>query len=306
MNRHLESNSRRNFLKGAALLSGGIGMGGAMRAAPAMDPVERHGQSRIKLSLAAYSFRKELKAEPPEMTLLEGFIDFAVDNGLGAIEPTSYYFPEPVTEEYLLKLKNRAILHGLDISGTAIGNTYTYPEGPDRRAQVETTKTWIDRAALIGASTIRVFAGKALEGQEESQARKNAIETLQEVLDYAGEKGVFLALENHGGIVTTAEQLLAIVTAVDHPWFGVNLDTGNFYSEDPYEELRMAAPYAVTAQIKVEMNPGRRGKVPADLAKVVGILKDSGYRGYAALEYEAEADAREAIPGYLEELKKLL
>ncbi|MCA9450049.1 MAG: sugar phosphate isomerase/epimerase, partial [Candidatus Omnitrophica bacterium] len=245
------SNSRRDFLKGAALLGGGIGLAGALQTAEAMEPVERHGDSQIKLSLAAYSFRKELQADPPTMTLHEGFIDFAVDQGLGAIEPTSYYFPEPVTDEYLLNLKNRAILHGLSISGTAIGNTYTYPEGPERRKQVESTRTWIDRAALLGASTIRVFAGKTLDGQDEETARKNAIETLNEVLDYAGEKGVFLALENHGGIVTTAEQLLAIVTAVDHPWFGVNLDTGNFYSDDPYEEVRMAAPYAVTAQIKV-------------------------------------------------------
>lgn len=296
---------RRKFIGGAATVALGAGLRES-RQAQAMAPLKRAPGSRMKLSIAGYSFRNEFQAEPPVMNLNDEFIQFAVENGLDAIEPTTYYFPEPVTDEYLLELKRRAFIAGLDISGTAIGNKYTLPKGPERDEEIALTKTWIDRAAILGAPCIRVFAGNIQKGDTEETARNHCIETLNLVLGYAATKGVFLALENHGGIVATADQLLAIVKAVDSPWFGVNLDTGNFHSEDPYLEIEQAAPYAVNVQIKVEVRAAGEEKKPADLGRVIEILKKSGYRGYVALEYEADEDARTAIPGYLEELKRLL
>jgi len=297
---------RRGFLKGIALAGVGLGTS-TMGRSSAMEPVKRYPGTRMKTSIAGYSFREEFKADPPEMTLVGEFVDFAAEHGLDAIEPTAYYFPEPVTEEYLLELKRRSFLCGLDISGTAIGNSYTHPPGVERDAQIEMTKAWIDRAALLGAPSIRVFAGNIQKGGTEEEARKFCIETLQQCLAYAATKGVFLALENHGGIVSTAEQILAIVEQVDHPWFGVNLDTGNFHSEDPYREIERVAPYAVTVQLKVEMKPaGYKEKIPADFPRIVKILEQAGYRGYVAIEYEADADARTAIPEYIKELQKLV
>jgi sugar phosphate isomerase/epimerase len=115
---------------------------------------------------------------------------------------------------------------------------------------------------------------------------------------------VILALENHGGIVTTADQLLSIVREIDSPWFGVNWDSGNFRSADAYAELKAIAPYAVTAQIKVEIGaPG--GPKPADWPRVIGMLRDVGYRGWVALEYEEEEDAKTAVPRLLDELRRL-
>jgi sugar phosphate isomerase/epimerase len=295
--------SRRDILRGAAFA--GIGLA-ASPSSEAMEPVVRLAPQRLKLSIAAYSFRDELKATPPKMTLLGDYVDFAVQHGLDAIEPTSYYFPEPIATEFLLALKRKAFLHGLDISGTAIGNTFTHPKGAERDKEIQHTKDWIDYAAILGTRSIRVFAGKIQDGSNLEEARKNAIECLEETCAYAATKGVFLSLENHGGIVDSPENMLPIVKAVKSDWFGVNLDTGNFNTEDPYADIAKLAPYAVTVQVKVEVNPGGRGKVPADLKRVMDILKGSGYRGYVALEYEAAEDARTAVPRYLEELKKLL
>lgn len=297
--------NRRGFLQTGCAAGIALGMG-TTEVAHAMSPVSHVSGSKLKLSIAAYSFRNELKANPPQMTLIDGFVEFAAKQGLDAIEPTSYYFPEPVTPEYLLELKRRAFLQGLDISGTAIGNVYTHPKGPARDSEIQKTKTWIDHAALMGATTIRVFAGKIQDGSTLELARQYTIECLEEACTYAATKGVFLALENHGGIVDTADNMLPIVEAVKSPWFGVNLDTGNFTSEDPYADLAKMAPYAVTVQIKVEVNPGGKGKVPADLPRIMKIIKDSGYRGYVALEYEADEPVLEAAPKYLAKLKELL
>jgi sugar phosphate isomerase/epimerase len=125
-------------------------------------------------------------------------------------------------------------------------------------------------------------------------------------LPYAAEKGVLLALENHGGITATPEQLLRLVQGVKGPNFGVNLDTGNFHGEDPYADLARLAPYAVNVQVKTEIQAAGKKKEDADLKRLIGILRDAGYRGYVALEYEATEDPKTAVPRHAAELLKLM
>lgn len=303
--------SRRQFIHRVAATAGVPLLAMPGRPAVAASPVPRGKGPFLKLSLAAYSFNSRLprRAEPEafekaEMRL-DDFVRYCAELGLGACEPTSYYFPKEVTREYLLDLKNLAFRLGLDISGTAIGNDFCLPPGPKREEQLAMTREWIEHAAVLGAPVIRIFAGKVPAGDTEEAALARCVEGINESLDHAARHGVFLALENHGGITATAEQLLRIVKRVkESPWFGVNFDSGNFGSEDPYAELAQIAPYTVNAQIKASVKRNWR-KEPADLARVVGILKDAGYRGYVVLEYEDEEDPFQAIPRLIERLREL-
>jgi sugar phosphate isomerase/epimerase len=292
--------TRRQFIAGAAA----AGLPVLSAPAMAMDPVRRKGEPRMKLSLAGYSFRDYLSGSNKSMSY-EDFIDLAAGYPLDAIEPTSYYFPEPVTAEYLQRFRRRAFLLGLDISGTAVGNTFTHPPGPQLEKEIAHVKKWVDHSVALGAPVIRIFAGNLQKGTAETDARKWAVDAIQQCCEYAGQHGIILALENHGGIVTTAEQTLAIVKEVRSDWFGVNLDTGNFRGTDPYRELEQVAPYAVTVQIKTEISPnGQRRE--ADLARQIDILRKAGYRGYIALEYEGKEDPKTAVPRYLATLRKLI
>jgi sugar phosphate isomerase/epimerase len=132
------------------------------------------------------------------------------------------------------------------------------------------------------------------------------VESIEACADHAAKRGVFLALENHGGIVAEPDGLLEIVKAVKSEWFGVNLDTGNFHGVDPYADLARIVPYAVTAQVKVEMQAKGGEKQEADFGRLVRMLKDGGYRGYVTLEYEAAEAPLTAVPRYLERLRALL
>src|SRR5207244_4380233 len=105
--------------------------------------------------------------------------------------------------------------------------------------------SWIEHTSRLGGKTMRIFAGNVARGDTEERARSRCVEVIQEVCEYAGQFGIFLALENHGGITATADSILAIVRAVKSDWFGVNLDTGNFHTADPYADLARIAPYAV-------------------------------------------------------------
>jgi len=269
-----------------------------------IDPIKRSGNARMKLSLAAYSFRDALAGSKKSMTL-DDFVDLASTYDLDAVEPTSYYFPDQATPEYCRALRRHAFLKGLAISGTAVRNTFTYAPGPQLDKEIEHVKRWVDLAAELHAPTIRIFAGDLQKGTSEQDARRWCIDAMHRACEHAASRGIVLALENHGGIVSTPDQLLAIVREIKSDWFGVNLDTGNFHGADPYAELAKLAPYAVVVQVKVEMSPGGGPKQPADLGRIVKLLRDVRYQGYVVLEHEAPEDPKTTVPKYLQQLRKL-
>jgi len=296
--------SRRSFLGSSILGVAAPALLGGQ--AMAIDPIARTRPSHLKLSIAAYSYRQYLQGEKKSMDLFD-FAGLAADMGLDAIEPTSYYFPADAPMDYFSRLQRHAFLLGLDISGTAIGNNFCLPPGPERDKTLQLTRDWIDRAAAMHAPVIRIFAGNVPRGDTEEAAVERTIEGIKRSCEYAGTKGVVLALENHGGITAEADQLLKLVKAVDSPWFGVNLDTGNFRTADPYGDLEKLAPYAVNVQVKTEIQrKGEPKKEPADLAKLVEMLKRVRYSGYVVLEYEAAEDPFKAIPEHVKTLRHLI
>ena len=315
LNQLPNTTTRRDFLTQSLLaLSaiGGIGTSLVSNQLRAAEPPQRNGKSHMKLSLAAYSFSRILtrRGTPEQLATakytLEKFIDFCADQDLDGTELTAYYFPKEITNDYLMSIKERTFRLGLDISGTAIGNDFCLPEGEARQENLKMCREWIDYSATLGAPVIRIFAGNVPKGDSEDAARERCIDGINQSLEYAATKGVSLALENHGGITATAEQMLKIIKGVKpSPWFGVNFDGGNFRVDDPYRELEKIAPYAINSQIKVDVLAGGKKEL-ADLARVVKILKDAQYRGFLVLEYESEEDPFVAIPRHLKRMRELI
>jgi len=261
--------SRRELLK--AIPAAALAAAGAAPAL-AIPPVARGGKPRLRLGLAGYSLRDHLTGKlSPAMTLDE-FIERAAAWEVDAVELTSYYFPPDFGAAYVAGLKRHCHLLGLEVSTTPI----------------------------------RIFAGDAQKGQPEAEARRHCVECIEACAEHAAQRGVFLALENHGGVVAEPDGLLEIVRAVKSDWFGVNLDTGNFHGVDPYADLARCVPYAVTAQVKVEMQAKGGPKQEADFGRLVRMLKDAGYRGTVTLEYEAAEPPLVAVPRYLDRLRSLL
>ncbi|MBY0231135.1 MAG: sugar phosphate isomerase/epimerase [Gemmataceae bacterium] len=285
---------RRTFL--ASLL--------AAPAALAIDPIKREGKPNLAASLAAYSYSRYLALGgkmKPTMTL-EDFIDQAAKMELKAVELTAYYF-KVTTKDYVSSLRKRCEKHGLAVSGTAVGNDFCWPDEKKLAEQMGHVKKWVEVSASLGAKTMRIFAGSVKKGDMEADAVKRAVDKIEEACEFAAKHKVILALENHGGITATPEQLLALVKPIRSEWFGVNLDTGNFQTPDPYGDLEKCAPYAVTVQLKTEVFPkGKRED--ADIGKIAGILRAAGYQGYVALEYEAKEDPRTAVPKHVKELMR--
>jgi sugar phosphate isomerase/epimerase len=292
--------NRRRFLETSSLAA----LGSLTAGASAIEPIARNGQPKFKFSLAAYSYRSLLQGDSPKLTLKD-FIDDCARLGLDGTELTSYYFPKDVSADYVRALRRHAFRLGLDVSGTAIGNEFGHPAGEKRDAEIAKTKQWIDYAEMMGAPVIRIFAGHQQKGQTEAEAHSLMVSAIEECCDYAGKHGVHLALENHGGPTATADGLLRFVRDVNSPWFGVNLDSGNFHTtDDPYAELERIAPYALNAQIKVVMSGPDKKKLPADFKRLARIMRGANYRGYIVLEYEEAGNVREECQKYLEQVRE--
>ncbi|MBR89793.1 MAG: xylose isomerase [Verrucomicrobiales bacterium] len=293
---------RREFLIGATATAASATLGA---------PFKRAGKPRLRLSLAAYSFRNQFafmkggKREPAGKPMdMFQFIDFCADHGCDGTELTSYFFRPDVTPKYLAEIRRHAFLRGMDISGSAVGNNFSLPKGEQRDSQIAYVKKWIDHCAALGAPHIRVFAGREPKGVAREEADPWAIDALRECCDYSGQRGIFLGIENHDSIGDAAS-LIQFVKAVNHPWFGVNLDTGNFRTADPYKDMTAAAPFAINVQVKMELRVDGATK-PTNLERVITILHEANYQGYVALEYESREDPYSAVPKALKDLEALL
>ena len=293
--------SRREMLASAVAGAAVVGLAGPVAA---MEPVKRSAASRMRIGLSAFSYKRFLYGQAePKMTLPE-FVDRAAKLGIDGVELTEYFFPRPLPEDYMVKLRRQCFVAGLDVTATAMRNEFTRNPGPERDAEIASCKAWIDRTAELGAPCIRIFAGGVQQGQAPEQALRNAVAAIEECCDYAGARGITLALENHGGIVRDADGVLALVRAVKSEWFGVNLDVGNFRTRDPYDDLARCAPYAVTVHFKTEVTPLNATTRETDYRRVARILRTAGYRGYVTLEYEGSGPPLTVVPSALVRMRR--
>jgi hypothetical protein len=100
--------------------------------------------------------------------------------------------------------------------------------------------------------------------------------------------------------------VIRIIEEINSPWFGANLDTGNFYN-DWYRQMAEVIPYTVVVQLKVKISSTVDGAKPiaTDPERIVKMLKNEGYRRYLVLEYEEE-DPWKDIPVWIDRLRECI
>ncbi len=276
------------------------------------EPITRIGPPRFQIGLAAYSLRdyfRFMKGKPrtpkddgPAIDMV-GFLDYCVKHQFDTAELTSYFFPPAADDYYFRQLKQAAFIRGMTISGTAIGNNFTVGAGPELDHEIDDAKRWIDRAAILGAPHIRIFVGTGAQLNGYPERMDQAISAVETCAAHASRAGIFLGIENHGKL--TADQMIEVIQRVDSQWVGINLDTGNFVSDDPYADLQRCLPYAVNVQVKASMKSPAGDKYPADLERIAKLLKASNYQGFVVLEYEDD-DPYKMIPTFAKQLSAAL
>ena len=262
---------------------------------------------RVKLAISSYSY---WHFRDPKISI-EGVIDRAAALGVEGVEILHRQM-DGEDRAYLQSLKRRAFVNGLDLICLSIHQNFVSPDKEVRRAQVEHTLRCIELAYALGIPSIRINSGRwntvsfdelmALRGIEppipgytEDDAYDWCIESMAACMNKAQECGVLLALENHWGLTREPEGVLRIVNAVNSPWLGVLMDTGNFL-EAPYDKLEVMAPHTVFVQAKTYFGGGEWYTLDLDYHRIAAMLSEVGYKGYVSLEMEGKEDPDIAVP----------
>lgn len=298
---------RRDFLQGTvAGVALATGVSTAVEAAPATAPSSCG--KRIKLGIATYSYWQFRG----ERTPIETVIDKAAELG---VEGVDILHRQMAGEDaaYVRGIKRHAFVNGVDLISLSIHQDFVSPDPAERQKNVDHTLHCIDLAYSLGIPSIRLNSGRwgtvrsfdelmarrgeepPLEGYTDDDAFKWCIESIEKCLPRAEEVGVILALENHWGLTRTAEGVLRIVNAIESPWLGVLMDTGNFL-EDPYDSLELLAPKTVFVQAKTYYGGGRWYTLDLDYQRIARILKTVGFQGYVSIEFEGQEDPDTGVP----------
>jgi sugar phosphate isomerase/epimerase len=298
---------RRQFFQtaGAAAVAGavlGSSQTSASQGGPPNDASSRATSRvpRLFVGCCAYSYRKYLQHGPMTM---EDFIRKAVELRLDGVDMTAYYF-KSTDPGYLDGLRHLAYKNGVPFSGAACGTSMVQADPARRAENLQEIKKWVDVTNRLGASHLRIFAGKLPQGATVSQAIGWVVETMKPASDYSGKKGIMVGIEDHSGISQNAPACLEIMHRVDSPFAGINLDITHFIptpTEDAYAQIAACIPYATNTHIRDHFDDG----TPIDMNRVWRLFAQAGYKGYMSAEYEGREDPMTGVPKLIAKIRTL-
>ena len=311
---------RRQFVRTiglGAMAGAGIGAIGPQIAAAAQSEgnADKSKVARLLPGNCAYSYGRDMgyvngKAQQGKTMKLEDVILDAVEQKIAAVDMTTYYLTS-TTPEYLQSLRYLAYKHGVAFSGAACRSSLVQAT-PEMRANVlNEIKQWVDVTAQLGASHLRIFAGKQPDGTSIQEATGWVVEGLKAACDYAGVKGVVLGVEDHSGVTQTADVCIEIMQRVNHPYATINLDITNFINsptQDAYAQIAACLPYS-SGNIHIRDHFYGADHALVDMDRVWKLFAQAGYQGYVSAEYESNYPGSlppsAAVPKLLDTIKTL-
>jgi sugar phosphate isomerase/epimerase len=226
-------------------------------------------------------------------------------------------FLEKLEEDYLQKVRSAIERRGLTMPMLCCSPDFTQPDSEARRKEVAREKRMIDLTVSLGGRFCRVLSGQRRLEVSRAQGVRLVVESIRELLGYAAEKGIVLALENHykdsyweyPEFAQHTDVFLAILKQIESPWLGVQFDPSNSLvaDEDPIELLervkhrvvtmhasdRFLTPGYTTEDLKKAdgsqgyasfLSHGVTGQGMNDYPRIFRILREAGFQGWISIE----------------------
>jgi len=290
--------TRRDFIIKSALAAGSLVGYSSIR-------IPEPAGSDITLSLAEWSFNRALYSG--KMDHLD-FPSIAVKEfGINAVEYVNGFFGGKKMN-FKEAARNTAYLNEL-LKRSRDAGVFNHlimidDEGPlsttnekERLEGVENHKKWIEAAKQLGCLSIRVN----LHGEGSPEDRKKAsVDSLGRLGAFAATMQINVIVENHGSVTSNAEWLVDVMKEVNmnnvgtlpdfgnwcltHPWGTIQEGCEDTY--DIYKGLKMLLPFAKGVSAKTYDFDSAGEQPLLDYSKLIGIVKESGYKGYLGIEYE--------------------
>jgi sugar phosphate isomerase/epimerase len=248
------------------------------------------------------------------MTVFD-WIEMAADLPIDGLELYDGFLAS-LEEAYLEKVRGALARRHLAMPMLCCSPDFTRPDA-ERRQEIARERRLIEVTALLGGQSCRVLSGQRRPEVTRAQGVRWVVECIKELLPYAAEKKVVLALENHykdnywqyPEFAQKRDVFLEIVNQIDSPWFGVQYDPSNAIvaGEDPLELLECVKHRVVTMHASDRfLKPGhtleelRRiedsvgyaailshgviGQGLNDYPRIFRLLREVGYQGWVSIE----------------------
>lgn len=271
--------SRREFTQSiaAGLMSLGIAGRVSGENAPADKPL-------FLISLGEYSLHRALESRKLD------HLDFAktckTDYDIDAAEYWNMPFKDKVGDQkYLAEMKQRAgdagvrsLLILIDGEGN-LGD----PDTAGRQRAVKNHFRWVEAARFLGCHSIRVNAHS--HGSPDEQLKLVA-DGLGQLCELARPLELNVIVENHGGLSSDGGWVARLMKTVNLPNCGTLPDFGNFGQYDRYRGTAELMPFAKAVSAKSHDFAPNGNETHTDYLRMMKIVIDAGYHGYAGIEYE--------------------
>ncbi len=285
----------------------------------------------MKIGVSSYSFSKLVRSGV--MSQLD-IIAKVKEMGFDVIEFSTLTLPEGETPlSFAPKVKEECDRVGIEIANYTIAGDFLNGCNGDLDAEIERLKGEVDIAQILGSPGMRHDAAWGFaEGYKGVPSFDAALPRMSKgcraVSEYAAEKGIKTMVENHGQFAQDSDRVERLVTAVDHPNFGLLVDMGNFLCVDeaPEHAVGRLMPYAFHVHAKDfhvksgnEPDPGSgwftsrggnylrgsiigHGVVP--IVQCLKIMKNKAYNGVLSIEFEGMEEPLKGIEVGLENLRR--
>lgn len=206
---------------------------------------------------------------------------------------------------------------GLAISGLALSSRFAVPDKAEMQKHMDELRRNMELAVKLDTHILRVFGGKVPDGYTVDTIMPIIVENLRRAGDEAEQFGVTLVLETHDDW-TDSTVFARLMKNVAHPRVRVLWDLHHPYrttGESPELTYRNLAPYTASIHVKdsIPLPEGKHqyvllgeGEVP--LKKMLDLLVQGGYDGYAILEWEKRwiptlPEPEIAFPQYVQKMR---
>ena len=129
------------------------------------------------------------------MTVFE-WIDIAADLPVDGLEMYDGFF-ESLDEAYLASVRSALQRCNFEMPMLCCSSDFTKPDADERSQEVGRQKRMIDATAHLGGRFCRVLSGQRRPEVSRQQGMAWVVECIRALLDYAAERNVVLAMENH-------------------------------------------------------------------------------------------------------------
>ncbi|MCB1230341.1 MAG: TIM barrel protein [Verrucomicrobiae bacterium] len=247
-----------------------------------------------KLGLVSASLTPHIAAKPnaDQFTLLE--FPKILRNGLDleVADLNTMNFPT-LAPDYVEKLRKEIDDVGCVATNLKMNQRVDMASADEseRAEAMRQYKESVDAAKILGCRWVRPLP------RAEAPNRDRLSAAMDELIDYAGERGITVLIENFGWMMSDPDSVIELADAIGATRVAIGPDTGNWTSNEVrYPGLEKTFPRAVTCDFKAKVL-GENGEHEAyNLNRCFEIGWNAGFRGPWCIEH-GHADHATALRG---------